>query len=248
MNRVILIFFILFLGIELQAQQTVFEEARTVYKRENTYGAMVHTRGWGLQYRYGVYTSGFSRRVYEFEFLTIKHPKEIKTFSSILDNSNGYFYGKQNYILALRTGIGKNNTFISKQSVKGVAIAYVLNFGINFAYAKPVYLEIITKDDDNFPITEIQRYDPQKHDRGDIIGKASFFRGFFNGRFYPGAYVKAGLNFESSRQASNINAIEVGATLDAFLQKLPIMGDDTPNQQFILNLYVALSFGSKKTE
>jgi len=247
MNKLIFILAILLMSLGTKAQQTVFEESRTIYKKENTYGGMLHTTGWGLDYRHGVYTSGFSRRIYEIEFATIKHPKEIKSFSSILDNSSGYFYGKENYILSLRTSIGKLNTFISKQSVKGVAISYVLNFGINFAYAKPIYLEIITKDDDNFPISEVQRYDPDRHDRGDIIGKASFFRGFFNGRFYPGAFARAGLNFESSRQASNINALEVGATLDAFLQNLPIMAY-TPNQQFLFNFYVALSFGSKKTE
>ena len=106
---------------------------------------------------------------------------------------------------------------------------------------------MITQNIDKLPITEIQRYDPDRHDRGDIIGKASFFRGFLNGRFYPGGYLKVGLGFESSRQASNINAIEVGATLDAFLQDVPIMAK-TPNQQFFLNLFVALNFGSKKTE
>ncbi|MCB0410085.1 MAG: hypothetical protein KDD29_07685 [Flavobacteriales bacterium] len=241
----IVFFFSLFLS--MKAQQTVFEEARTIYKRENTFGGMIHTRGWGLDYRYGVYTSGFSRRVYEIEFATLKHPKEIKSFSSILDNSNGYFYGKKNYILSIRPTIGSCNTFISKQSVRGVAISYLLSLGFDLAYAKPVYLEIITKDDDNFPITEVQRYDPDRHNRGDIIGKASFFRGFFNGRFFPGAFAKAALNFESSRQASNINALEVGATFSAFLEDLPIMAYND-NQQFILNFYVALSFGTKKTE
>ncbi len=63
-------------------------------------------------------------------------------------------------------------------------------------YAKPVYLEVITQSIDKLPITEIQRYDPDKHDRGDIIGKASFFRGFLNGRFYPGGYLKVGLGLQ----------------------------------------------------
>lgn len=248
MVRIAVILSLILFTLTTSAQQTVFEEARTIYKKENTYGGMVHTTGWGLTYRHGRYTSGFSRRIYELEFTTFKHPKEIKTFSSVLNGSSGYFYGKQNYLLALRASIGNHNTFISKQSVRGIAISYVLNWGITFGYAKPVYLEVITQDDDNFPITEVQRYNPEVHDRGDIIGKASFFRGFLDGRFYPGALVKAGLNFESSRQPENINALEVGMTLDAFLQKVPIMGDDTPNQQFLFNLYVALHFGGKKTE
>lgn len=247
MKKIILIIHLLVLPFCLWSQETVFEEARTIYKRDKVFGGHLHTAGWGLNYRYSVYTSGFSKRSYEVEFTTISHPKEIKTFSSILDNSNGYFYGKMNYLLATRFSIGNHKTFISKQSVKGVEIAYFLHYGITAAYAKPVYLEVITKDEDNFPITEIQRYDPDRHDRGDIVGKASFFYGFFKGKFYPGLFLKAGLNFESSRQANRINAIEVGATLDAFIQNVPIMAN-TPNQQFFLNLFVAINFGGKKTE
>ena len=73
----------------LFAQETVFEEGRTIYKRENAFGAIIHTAGWGLTYKYGVYTSGFTRRIYEVELVGVKHPKEIKSFSSVFDNSNG---------------------------------------------------------------------------------------------------------------------------------------------------------------
>ncbi|MBV6485752.1 MAG: hypothetical protein KFKLKKLM_02349 [Flavobacteriales bacterium] len=247
MKKIISIISLLVLPFLMMAQETIFEEARTVYKRDKVFGGYVHTSGWGLNYRSSIYTSGFSKRSYEIEFTTIKHPKEIKTFSSILDNSNGYFYGKMNYLLAPRFSVGTHRTFISKQSVKGVEIAYVLHFGITTAYAKPIYLEVIIIDEENFPKTEFQRYDPDKHDRGDIVGKASFFYGFLKGRFYPGAHIKTALNFESSRQANRINAVEVGATLDAFLQNVPIMAE-TPNQQFFLNFYVGINFGSKKTE
>ncbi|MCC7332918.1 MAG: hypothetical protein IT232_09945 [Flavobacteriales bacterium] len=247
MKRLLLFLFI-FIGIVTSnAQETIFEEARTVYKRDQVFGGYFHTSGWGLNYRYSINTSAFSKRSYEVEFATLKHPKEILTFSSIFDNSNGYFYGKMNYLLVPRFSIGSHRTYISKQSVKGVEVNYILHIGVTTAYAKPVYLEVITLNDDMFPITEIQRYDPEKHDRGDIVGKASFFHGFFKGRFYPGLFAKAALNFEAARQANYINAIEVGATLDAFFQNVPIMAN-VPNQQFFLNFYVGLNFGKRKLE
>jgi len=230
----------------LFAQETVFEEGRTIYKRENAFGAIIHTAGWGLTYKYGVYTSGFTRRIYEVELVGVKHPKEIKSFSSVFDNSNGYVYGKLNSILVLRFSIGQHSTFINKQSVRGIDISYILNTGLSFAYAKPVFLEVV--DTSKTPIEyPIERYDPEKHPQGFIVGKASWFRGFFNGKFYPGAYIKAGLNFESSRQANKINALEVGAILDVYLQKIPIMANDF-NRNYFLNLYVSFTFGSKKTE
>lgn len=234
--------FLLF-TIRLFGQETVFEEARTIYKREFTYGAMMHTRGWGLNYRNGVYTTGFTRRMYEFEFTTVKSPKEVKIISA---SSSGYVFGKLNHLWLLRTSVSRFNTFIAKQSVRGIAISYVLNAGISWGYAKPVYLEIIKPDLSSF-ISVVERYDPDIHDQSQIFDKASFLHGLFKGRFYPGLFLRAGLNFESSRNPNRINSIEVGATMDAFTEKVPIMANDL-NEQFLLNLYVLLNFGEKRTE
>jgi hypothetical protein len=247
--RKILFILILILSAEsIYAQSTVFEEKRTIYKREQSFGLVLHTRGWGLTYRYGLYNSGFSRRIYEAELVGMKHPKHTKSYSSAFDNSNGYVYGQLNSILVLRVGIGNHKTFISKQSVRGIAISSVVSTGLSFAYAKPVYLEVIKVDSVDQELTsEIEKYDPEIHPQGNIIGKASFIRGLFNGRFYPGGFLKAGLNFESSRDASRINALEVGGIVDLYFQKVPMMANDN-NKNYFVNLYVSLTFGSKKTE
>ena len=248
MKKTLSIFILLTFASTIIAQETVFEESRTIYKRESSYGLIIHTRGWGINYRYGEYTSGFTRRTYEGEIVGMKHPKEINSFSSIFDNSNGYKYGKLNSLVILRASIGMQNTFISKQSVKGIAISYVLNIGLSLGYAKPVYLEVVHEDEITGILgSAIEKYDPNKHQQSDIIGKASMFRGFFGGKVYPGLLIKAGLNFESAKQASKINAIEVGGTLDTYLQKIPVMANDM-NSQFLYNLYVTISFGSKKTQ
>ena len=248
MKKWFLIVTLIIIRQSLIAQETVFEEARTIYKREQAFGAVIHTTGWGLTYRYGKYTSGFTRNTIEGELVGIKHPKEIQSFSSIFDNSNGYVFGKLNSILVLRGGVGQYKTFIGKQSVRGIAISSILNIGLSTAYAKPVYLEVIKIDEtDGFITSEIEKYDPDKHTQGDIIGKASWFRGLFGGKFYPGVYFKGGLNFESSTQASKINSLEVGAILDLYLQRVPIMANEF-NRQYFFNLYVSLTFGSKKTE
>lgn len=246
MKKLLLISLFIFFVQTILAQGTVFEEKRTIYKREQTFGATIHTTGWGLAYRYGKYTSGFSRRIFEVELVGKKHPKEIKTFTSLFDNSNGYVYGKLNSILILRGGVGKHVTFISKQSVRGVAISYVLNAGLTFAYAKPAFVETIFIDE-GIVDSRIEEYNPDKHTQGDIIGGASFFRGFFAGKFYPGAYLKAGLHFESSLVANKISGLEVGGVLDMYPQKVPILANDL-NRYYFFNIYVSLTFGSKKTE
>ena len=248
MKKLLIILILIISAQLLCAQGTVFEEKRTIYKKEQAFGIIIHTRGWGINYRYGQYTSGFTRRTYEVELVGMKHPKEIKSFSSIFDNSNGYNFGKLNSILILRGSIGNHKTFISKQSVRGIAISSIVNIGVSFAYAKPVYLEVYKVNEfDGLPDTEIAKYDPDVHTQDSIVGKVSWFRGLFGGKFYPGAFLKAGLNFESSKDASKINAIEVGAILDVYFQKVPIMANEF-NQPYFFNLYVSLTFGSKKTE
>ena len=186
MKKVFIILILIVSAQSLCAQETIFEEKRTIYKREQSFGALLHTRGWGLTYRYGQYTSGFSRRTYEVELVSMKHPKEIKSFSSIFDNSNGYVYGQLSSVLVLRASIGNHKTFISKQSVRGIAISSILNAGLSLVYAKPVYLEVIKVDSTDGQLTsEVEKYDPEIHSQGDIIGKASWFRGFFKGKFNP---------------------------------------------------------------
>ena len=247
MKKVVLIFFLLAFIQTLTAQNTVFEEKRTIYKKEESFGVILHTRGWGLTYRYGKYTSGFTRKIYDIDLVGMKHPKEIKSYTSPFDNSNGYVYGQLHSVLILRAGIGRHNTFVSKQSVRGISISSILSGGFSLAYGKPIYLEIYKEDEvDGTPDSEIARYNPSKHRQFDIIGKASYFKGFFNGTYYPGVYAKYGLSFESSRQASRINALEVGAILDLYVQKVKMMANDF-NKRYFFNLYVSLTFGAKKT-
>ena len=247
MKKIIVIIFVLAFVQTLTAQNTVFEEKRTIYKKEESFGAIIHTRGWGLTYRYGNYTSGFARRIYEVDFVGMKHPKEIKSFSSAFDNSNGYVFGQLNSIMILRVGIGRHNTFISKQSVRGISISSILSGGVSIAYAKPVYLEVIKVDSVTSELSsEVERFNPDIHLQGEIIGKASHFRGFFNGKLCPGVFAKYALSFESSRQVNRINALEVGAILDVYIQKMPMMANDF-NKRYFFNLYVSLTFGAKKT-
>jgi len=247
MKKVVTIIFLLVFIQTLTAQNTVFEEKRTIYKKEESFGALIHTRGWGLTYRYGKYTSGFTRKIYEVDLIGMKHPKEIKTFSSTFDNSNGYVFGQLNSIMILRGGIGRHNTFVSKQSVRGISISSILSGGFSLAYAKPVYLEVYKENEfDGSPDSEIVKYNPVIHFQDSIYGKASYFKGFFNGKFYPGLFTKYALSFESSKEANRINALEVGAILDIYVQKIPMMANDF-NKRYFFNLYVSLTFGAKKT-
>ena len=231
-----------------RAQQTVFEETQVLYFSEMAGGLILHTSGWGLNFYYAENITGFKRRVYEAELVGMKHEREIKTLSDF-NNIRGYFYGKQNTLTILRTSMGIQNTFLPKQSLKGVAVSYDINYGISHGIAKPVYLSIAySNDQPSYVIDEIrdERYDPERHFPDNILGRASFFKGFNKLSYYPGLFLKLGLNFEYSNESDLIKAIETGVTLDAFYKEVPMMAFND-NQQFFYSFYVNILYGKRKT-
>ncbi|MCB0803945.1 MAG: hypothetical protein KDB74_12675, partial [Flavobacteriales bacterium] len=132
------------------SQETIFEEKTTVYQDELSGGLGFHTNGFSLNFRYGKYHGAFKKQVYEIEFATLKHPKEIKTISRFEDDVKGYVFGKLNSFFTFRPSIGFHNIFIPKQSIRGVSITYLFHIGPSLGLAKPIYLNIIEKQENSF--------------------------------------------------------------------------------------------------
>ena len=249
MKKFILILsFFTLLNKFVEGQQTVFDETQVLYYSEMAGGVILHTSGLGINFLYAKNITAFRRQVYEAELVGMKHEREIKTLSDV-NNIRGYFYGKQNSLTILRTSFGKQNTFIPKQNLKGVAISSDFNYGISHGFAKPVYLAIGYSDDrPNLIFDEIrdEKYDPQRHFPDNILGRASIFKGLDEIKYYPGLYLKYGLNFEYSHDSDFIKAIEVGATIDAFYKEIPIMAFNA-NQQVFYSFYFNFIYGKRKT-
>ena len=58
----------------------------------------------------------------------------------------------------------------------------------------------------------------------------------------PGLYAKGGFNFEYSKEDKIIHAIEVGAQINAFPKKIPIMAS-SDNKPIFFSLFVSYRFG-----
>lgn len=226
------------------AQETTFEERTTAFSSERSGGIGMHTNGFHAFFRYGKYLTGFTKRVYEIEVGNIKHPKEIRSVNPLEDNLRGYIFGKKNPLYVIRPTIGFHKEFVPKQSLKGVSITYVTQFGPSLGLVKPVYLNIERMDNAGTRIIVREKYDPEVHDQGQIYGRASFLNGFEEIKLYPGAFVKAGLQFDYGVAQEDLRALEVGLMADLYAKKVPIMAF-TSNRQFYLNLYVSYMFGSR---
>jgi hypothetical protein len=234
------------------AQESIYDdEGRTLYSREIYGGPVLHGDGWGGQFWYGKYRTADDRHMLGFEIVGMKHPKEIKSYNPFYEDSRGYFYGKLNSVLVLRPGYGRKHRITEKIRRSGVELNYVWGIGPSIALVKPVYLQIGRRLDGSSdpPYDEIveERYDPQQHFANNIFGRASWFRGLAEMSVVAGVFGRAGLNFEYAGENTGIRGLEVGATLDAYPQRIPIMAEteEVINKQFFFELYLSLLFGGK---
>ncbi len=121
------------------------EDVQLLYRNEQAYGAVIHSSGWGLNYRRGKHITGYKKRILELELVTLKHPKEIKIEVPDI-GTKGYFYGKQFSVLFLRGGYGYHKIITGKSDRRGVELRLVTLVGPVVALAKPVYLNILYPD------------------------------------------------------------------------------------------------------
>lgn len=218
---------------------------KVLYRNEMAGGFVAHTEGVGVNFRRGKHVTGRRKRVFEIEFVNMRHPKEVKTVNPYFENSKGFFYGKLNTFQVLRPGIGFQNVIYSKADGRGVEIRYVTFLGGSIGFAKPVYLEILHETPVQFEYQlSTEKYDPDRHFIDNIYGRAPYFKGFDEMKIYPGGYAKLGLSFEYASFEEDVKAIEVGVCADVYPKVVPIMAN-TKNNQVFVSLYLNLLYGRK---
>ncbi len=236
------------LAAAAQQQQSVYDDpARTLYSHELSGGPMLHAYGWGLTFQYGKYATARDRNMLGIDILSMKHPKEIKSFNPNYQDARGYFYGKLNSMIVVRPTYGRKHRITEKIRKNGVEVNYVWGIGPSLGLLKPVYLQI---GGPSFPYQTIvtERYDPERHFADNIFGRASWFKGLGEIQLYPGAFGRFGFNFEYSATNTGIKALEAGITMDAYGAKLPqmaVLESEDYNKQFFLGFYLVLHFGVK---
>lgn len=218
---------------------------RVLYRNEMAGGFVAHTNGLGINFRRGRHVTGTRKRVFELEFVNMRHAKEVKTVNPYFENSKGFYYGKLNTFHIFRPGIGYQNVLYSKADGRGVEIRYLTFIGGSFGLAKPVYLEILHETSKPFEFTlTTEKYDPNEHFIDNIYGRAPYFKGFDELKVYPGGYAKLGLSFEYATYEEDVKAIEAGVCVDVYPTVVPIMANTRNNQAYI-SLYLNLLYGRK---
>ncbi|MFI5163780.1 MAG: hypothetical protein ACHQHP_00875 [Bacteroidia bacterium] len=235
-------------GISPAGSQNNNDDVPFLYRNEQEFGGVAHSSGWGFNYRRCKHITGYKKRVLEFEIVGMKSPKEIKVQPPSDIGIKPYFYGKQFTVTFLRVGWGYNKVLTGKSERKGVELRLVTLAGPVMAFAKPVYLNVWYPDSTNAYSGNIvtERYNPKNpwQTEDNIAGRASYFTGFGQMQFFPGAFCKLGLSFEHGKNDDDVQLLETGITVDAFYKTIPIMANTRNNQVFV-NVYLNIMFGKK---
>ena len=239
--------------VDFIVAQTDSQGKNIVYTKENDMGLTIGSNGLGLMYRIGTIEDIYKSWFWEFELLEMKHPTEYKQKNEDISGAKSFAYGKQNSLYVLRIGRIHSDLIFRKAEMNGVRVSYTYGGGISIGVLKSYYLNVLYPT--IYPgyyevITE--RYNPDQPIEDQefmnwyaIYGSAGFKYGITELDVLPGIYAKAGLQFEFGEYLDVVKAIEVGASLDAYPKRVPIMIKEE-NRFLFLSLYISLQIGSRK--
>lgn len=236
---IIAVVFVFLCGMNsVYGQGEINEEQMIFIRNERSFGLLLNTDGFGIGYREGKRIDYLNKKLLEIEFSTLKHPKEVKLSNPYYQTPGTFVFGKLNSTLLLRGGIGRQHEVFKKADLGGVAIRYFYTVGPVIAFYKPIYYKIIVSPTEYLE----EKFDINKHDPTMIYSKSSFLKGIKETKILPGLFAKGGFNFEYSKQDKVIHAIELGAQVDLFPKKIPIMST-TGNKAVFFSLFASYRFG-----
>ena len=240
--RLLLVILFSFVCGSILAQGEIDTQDKIFWRNERSGGAILNSDGMGVLYRELRQTKPADRYFFEAGLSLIKHPKEIKISTYPYLSSGTFVFGKMNATWTLKAGVGYQHELFEKRDLGGVSISWFAGAGPAVTFAKPIYYQVIVLVGDNQYDIEERKFDLTIHQPLDIIGRASFFKGFDELKLYPGAYIHSGFNFEFSKNDKLTHSVELGASLTLFNKPIPIMATDD-NKQFFPALYVSYRLG-----
>jgi hypothetical protein len=242
MKKLLIITLICLFGVvSIYAQGELNEQQRVFFRNERSFAVLLNTDGIGISYRGAKRIDYLNKRILEIEAGTLKHPKEYK-LSNPYTQSGTYVFGKLNSTFYLRGGIGHQHELFKKADLGGIAIRYFYSAGPVFAVYKPIYYKVPYPISLNEYIIKEEKFNASIALPQDIFGKAAFTKGLNEIKVMPGLFMKGGFNFEYSKEDKIIHAIEVGAQINAFPKKIPIMFT-SDNKTIFFSLFVSYRFG-----
>lgn len=227
---------------DVSAQGELDEQLKVFFRNEKSFAFLLNSDGMGGSYREAKRIDYLNKRYFEIEAGTLKHPKEYR-MPNYYNQGGSFVFGKMNSTFYLRGSLGHQHEIYSKADLGGVAIRYFYSAGPVLAIYKPIYYRVLyqTSDPNAYDIKD-EKFEVSIAIPADIYSKSSFLKGLDETRVLPGIFAKAGFNFEYSKEDKIIHAIELGAQINGFPKKVPIMAN-TSNKAIFFSLFVSYRFG-----
>ena len=236
----IILLFVLSLSVNSQvfSQGEVDDEKKVFFRNEKSWAFFIKNNGIGGNFRKGTRVNAFRKRIWEIDMHYIKHAKEVK-ISNTATQLNQFVYGKVNFAWDTRVGIGFQHQLFRKFDKNGVAIRFFYTGGASLLLLKPIYYEVWNN---SFDETTDQKFSIDTVTGApNIYGRSSFFKGIDETKANPGAFVKAGLSFEYSKQDIRLQALELGAMAGVYLDEFQIMWDH--KTRYLFSLFISFRWG-----
>jgi hypothetical protein len=220
------------------------EEGVLIYNKQSVFGVELRTNGYGVFYELGKARTRRKTTIYSAELTEIKDPKEQKSATDIFSFGNPFIFGKINNFYQLKIGFGQQYLFGQKGNKNGVAVTGSYQGGISLGMLRPYYIEV----NDGNGNREI-KYSPQ--DSSEFLnpqyiqGGAGLGKGWSELKFKPGLYAKTALRFDLAHYNEVVTAIEIGMSVEAYTEKIPILALDKQKQVFFQG-HIAVAFGRRR--
>jgi hypothetical protein len=225
----------------VSAQGELDEQPKILMRNEQSFGAFLNSNGLGADFQYAKRINARNHKIYRVEFSNLKHPKEIKVTNGYYSNKS-FVFGKQNAFFEFKPQFGHQSELFRKNDAGGISIRYFYSAGPSLGILKPIYYDILYTTGNIYEnYSRVEKFNTSIH-QTQILGKASFFKGFNEISVVPGASARFGFTFEYSRMDAVLHALEIGIGVDLYPKKIPIMATEMNNFYF-MNLYVGYRFG-----
>ncbi len=224
-----------------------------VYQREWRIGVKIHTNGYGISMAKTKILNRWKKNSMELELMEIKHPKQTRQLGKVNGtstslNPSSYFYGKQNNLYSLSYSYGRHRILAEKGRKNGVEIGIHYSLGFSLGIIKPYMLNIRLQDNTFADVAYTANDEENNEDifleETRIFGASGFLVGWNKLAVTPGVIAKFGLVFDWAGLSETIKAFELGAMVNAYPRRVPIMILEKNNIVYT-NLYLKLIFGRR---
>lgn len=128
-----------------------------------------------------------------------------------------------------------------KRETWGISIGWHVTGGPVVTFCKPIYYKIIKEISLSGLVFE-EKSSTWQPCYTDIYSKASIFKGTDEIKLYPGVYAHGGFDFEYSHNDKLTQTIEIGSSISAYTNRIPIMAGEN-NKQVFFSLYASYRIG-----